>query len=182
MPSRILAALRRPKRIATSLPELRYLVFQGMKGETGEDGVSFVPAYLDNDVVRRIEDDSIYTSATMWSDIDNGVVPLIYYIPAENVHVYFELDFGDITGATPIINFRSKAHLLSVDSTGHFTLTGRPQGGSTADAVLYTPQTLTDAQQAQARSNIGIEFMTAADVDEMWGAVDGIPNGDGVSY
>ena len=50
------------------------------------------------------------------------------------------------------------------------------------DAVLYTPQTLTPAQQEQARGNIGIEFMTAADIDEMWGSIDGLPDGDEVSY
>ena len=31
------------------------------------------------------------------------------------------------------------------------------QGGGTSDAVLYTPQTLTSSQQAQARENIGAE-------------------------
>jgi hypothetical protein len=55
-------------------------------------------------------------------------------------------------------------------------------GGGNPNAVLYTPQTLTTAQKAQAMANIGIEFMTAAEVDEMWGEVDGIPNGDKVSY
>ena len=32
-----------------------------------------------------------------------------------------------------------------------------PSGGGTADAVTYTPQTLTDEQQKQARTNIGAE-------------------------
>lgn len=55
---------------------------------------------------------------------------------------------------------------------------------STGDpnAVLYTPQTLTTAQQEQARENLDIRFMTAADIDAMWGEIDGIPSGDGVNY
>lgn len=55
-------------------------------------------------------------------------------------------------------------------------------GGGNPNAVLYTPQTITPAQQEQARSNLGITYMTAADIDEMWGSIDGIPNGDGVNY
>ena len=55
-------------------------------------------------------------------------------------------------------------------------------GGTSANAVLYTPMSLTPAQQEQARDNIGIEFMTAADIDALWGSIDGLPNGDEVSY
>jgi hypothetical protein len=55
-------------------------------------------------------------------------------------------------------------------------------GGGNPNAVLYTAQSLTDAQKEQARENIGITYMTAADIDEMWGSIDGIPNGDGVNY
>lgn len=72
---------------------------------------------------------------------------------------------------------------------------GGSGGGSGSDpnAVKYTPQTLTDAQKAQARTNIGagtyskpsggipasdladdvipdVESLTTAEIDEIWGA------------
>lgn len=219
MPSRILAALRKPKRIATSLPELRYLVFQGMKGDTGdsayeeavklgfegteaewlaslkgetgangrdgqdgapgtpgadgEDGVSptvqtaaitgghrvtitdkahpqgqsfdvmnggsgTAPAYLDRTagVVRLVKGDAVYTSEMMQSDLDDGVPPLITAY-GESGEEFFELDTR-LVSASPTVGFRSKEHLLEVDSTGHFTLTDRAQGGGST--VYVTPE------------------------------------------
>ena len=47
-------------------------------------------------------------------------------------------------------------------------------GGSAAEAVLYTAQTLTDEQKATARDNIG-----AATVDEV---LEALPVAEGVSY
>ena len=41
-------------------------------------------------------------------------------------------------------------------------------GGATPDAVLYTPQTLTDEQKAQARKNIGVDVFVVS-VDEHLG-------------
>lgn len=51
-------------------------------------------------------------------------------------------------GITPHIGSNGNWHLGDTD-------TGVSAGGGTADAVLYTAQTLTDPQQGQARKNIG---------------------------
>lgn len=61
----------------------------------------------------------------------------------------------DITGAT----VGQIAKITAVDASGVPTAwspADMPSGGS-PDAVLYTPQTLTDAQKKQARDNIGAE-------------------------
>lgn len=67
----------------------------------------------------------------------------------------------DITGAT----VGQIAKITAVDASGVPTAwspADMPSGGS-ADAVLYTPQTLTDAQKKQARENIDAasDFVTA---------------------
>lgn len=132
---------------------------QGADGARGPSAI--VQAYLDDGVVRIAEAyesytaDDIYTSLMMQTDIDNGVMPLVSYSPVDGDSVYFELDAHHSSAASPIIYFRSKDYLLSVDSTGVYTLTNRPQGGGSSDAVLYTEQTLTPAQKEQARENIG---------------------------
>lgn len=59
----------------------------------------------------------------------------------------------DITGAT----VGQIAKITAVDASGVPTAWGpedMPSGGGSPDAVLYTPQTLTDAQKKQARENI----------------------------
>lgn len=151
--------------IAATLDELRFLVFKGKQGDTGDSayeeavqlgfegteeewlaslkGEQGEPgkaksAYLDYDVVRLIEDDTIYTSLLMRTDINNGVLPFVLrVIESDSAEEYFELDHQDLSAASPVIHFRSKEHLLEVDSTGHFTLTDRAQGGST---VYVTPE------------------------------------------
>ena len=60
----------------------------------------------------------------------------------------------DITGAT----VGQIAKITAVDADGKPTAwepVDMPSGGGPPDAVLYTAQTLTDAQKAQARDNIG---------------------------
>ena len=71
----------------------------------------------------------------------------------------------DITGAT----IGQIAKITAVDASGVPTAWGpadMPSGGS-PDAVLYTPQTLTDAQKKQARENVDAagEFVVIASTD-----------------
>lgn len=40
-------------------------------------------------------------------------------------------------------------------------------GGGDPNAVLFTPQTLTDVQKAQARTNIGIVVLTAEEYEQI---------------
>lgn len=57
---------------------------------------------------------------------------------------------------------------------GTLSISGMPLGeGGAADAVLYTPQELTTAQKAQARTNIGA--VSAAEVDDAIEAIDLTP-------
>ncbi len=60
-----------------------------------------------------------------------------------------------------VVSQDGKAKSVTVDELGEMM-----PGGGSPDAVLYTPQTLTDAQKAQARKNIG-----AATVDEVVAAL-----------
>jgi len=112
--------------VAATLDDLRYLVFKGKQGDPGKAK----SAYLDYDVVRLVEDDSIYTSLLMRTDINNGILPFVISPrESESSEEYFELDYQQISATSPIVHFRSKEHLLAVDSTGHFAMTDRPQGG-----------------------------------------------------
>lgn len=54
------------------------------------------------------------------------------------------------------------AYHISVGITS-VTMETSPVGAETADAVLYTPQELTEEQQAQARENIGIDALPTAE-------------------
>lgn len=88
-------------------------------------------------------------------------------------------------GITPHIGGNGNWYLGDTD-------TGVSAGGGTADAVLYTAQTLTDPQQGQARKNIGAlghnspqvqGYMTLTPANETLGHGVGLsPSGSGYDY
>lgn len=88
-------------------------------------------------------------------------------------------------GITPHIGGNGNWYLGDTD-------TGVSAGGGTADAVLYTAQTLTDPQQLQARKNIGAlghnspqvqGYMTLTPANETLGHGVGLsPSGSGYDY
>ena len=88
-------------------------------------------------------------------------------------------------GITPTIGDNGNWYLGDTD-------TGVSAGGGTADAVLYTAQTLTDPQQGQARKNIGAlghnspqvqGYMTLTPANETLGHGVGLsPSGSGYDY
>ena len=88
-------------------------------------------------------------------------------------------------GITPHIGSNGNWYLGDTD-------TGVSAGGGTADAVLYTEQTLTEAQQFQARKNIGAlghnspqvqGYMTLTPANETLGHGVGLsPSGSGYDY
>ena len=88
-------------------------------------------------------------------------------------------------GITPHIGSNGNWYLGDTD-------TGVSAGGGTADAVLYTAQTLTDPQQGQARKNIGAlghnspqvqGYMTLTPANETLGHGVGLsPSGSGYDY
>ena len=240
----IYATLGEPHEIAATLSDLRYLVFQGLKGDTGDSAyeeavaLGFVgteaewiaslkgekgdsgAVFLELKTVSGRQVITYNGEQITGAEIDamylNGALPVVEYsgrifVPnkncynsgspsARNTSFMFSRPVSAIettfisvrydSSVVNIINQMVYPYFDSGDDEGKVLTVGdddtlhweTPQGGSGANAVLYTQQTLTPAQQAQVLSNIGIEFMTAADVDEIWGAVDGIPNGDGVSY
>ena len=57
-----------------------------------------------------------------------------------------------------------------INGVYHVSNTEQGGGGSDPNAVKYTEQSLTEAQQAQARTNIGVESLTTEDIDEIWAA------------
>lgn len=63
---------------------------------------------------------------------------------------------------------------IKPDSNGNVEITIPESGGNAGNAVLYTAQTLTEEQKAQARENIG-----AVTMDEVLAA---LPVGEGVKY
>ena len=65
------------------------------------------------------------------------------------------------------------SNVAYIDSTDNENITDVETGGGAvvANAVLYTPQTLTEAQQAQARENIGVD--NVASVQSDWNAAEG---------
>ena len=97
----------------------------------------------------------------------------------------------DITGAT----VGQIAKIAAVDASGVPTAwspADMPSGGGSADAVLYTAQTLTEAQQFQARKNIGAVgndspqfqgYLALAPANETLGSGVGLsPTGSGHNY
>ena len=97
----------------------------------------------------------------------------------------------DITGAT----VGQIAKIAAVDASGVPTAwspADMPSGGGSADAVLYTAQTLTEAQQFQARKNIGAighdspqfqGYLALAPANETLGSGVGLsPTGSGHNY
>ena len=97
----------------------------------------------------------------------------------------------DIAGAT----VGQIAKIAAVDASGVPTAwspADMPSGGGSADAVLYTAQTLTDAQQFQARKNIGAighdspqfhGYLALAPANETLGSGVGLsPTGSGHNY
>jgi hypothetical protein len=182
--------------IAAKLEQLRFLVFQGKKGDTGDS--AYDEAVKEGFVGTKAEWLASLHGADGFSPVVSvGDIPGGHSVTirdAEHTYAFAVMDGVDgergASGYSPTITVEdiTGGHRVTIrDITGAQSFdvmdgedaTG---GGSAANAVLYTPQTLTDAQQEQARDNIGIRFMTAADIDEMWGSIDGIPSGDGVSY
>ena len=88
-------------------------------------------------------------------------------------------------GITPHIGSNGNWYLGDTD-------TGVSAGGGSSDSVLYTPQTLTEAQQFQARRNIGAVghdspqfqgYVTLSPADETMGSGVGLsPTGSGHNY
>jgi len=207
--------------VAATLDELRYLVFQGMKGDdyvlTEEDKreiADMIEGGSGDFVLLRADSaghvyngEEAITGAQIYALAETGKAVFLwdedgeYLYAFDTVHkgdVYFFMPAFDGNGfyaavvsendnecsfsARPAIPRASAADagkVLTVDSNGAWT---KQTPSGSPNAVLYTAQSLTDAQKEQARENIGITYMTAADIDEMWGSIDGIPNGDGVNY
>lgn len=64
------------------------------------------------------------------------------------------MDMGPVAmGSTVMIPTTGAIYMLNGNNV--YTQIGAGGGGGSANAVLYTPQTLTDAQKLQARTNIG---------------------------
>ena len=80
----------------------------------------------------------------------------------DTINIYLPAEWGQTTGAWFIDFYRvydGNVELVRIPyATNIVTKTQTPiGGGSVADAVLYTQQTLTDLQKAQARDNIGAD-------------------------
>ena len=80
----------------------------------------------------------------------------------DTINIYLPAEWGQTTGAWFIDFYRvydGNVELVRIPySSNIVTKTLTPVGGGTvADAVLYTQQTLTDVQKAQARDNIGAD-------------------------
>ena len=132
--------------IGIAITNTEYWVSLVDKGDPGDSAI--VPAYIDTDVIRYLNDhgthatDDIYTSLLMREDVDSGVLPFIVRPTGSDstTEEYFELDHQIHSADSPVIHFRSREHLLAVDSTGHFTMTDRPQidsvNGKTGAVVL----------------------------------------------
>ena len=81
-------------------------------------------------------------------------------------NVQIDID-GDAPLYNPVAKTASMTQSVGVDTDGKL-YTAPGGGGGSADAVLYTEQTLTDAQKAQARTNIGVDltgYQKTADAD-----------------
>lgn len=75
------------------------------------------------------------------------------------------MDMGPVAmGSTVMIPTTGAVYMLNGSNV--YTQIGSGGGGGTANAVLYTPQTLTDAQKLQARTNIGAGTGGGGDVPD----------------
>lgn len=84
----------------------------------------------------------------------------------EGYNVQIDID-GDAPLYNPVAKTASMTQSVGVD-TGGKLYTAPGGGGGSAEAVLYTEQTLTNAQKAQARTNIGVDltgYQKTADAD-----------------
>lgn len=75
------------------------------------------------------------------------------------------MDMGPVAmGSTVMIPTTGAVFMLNGNNV--YTQIGAGGGGGSANAVLYTPQTLTDAQKLQARTNIGAGTGSGGDVPD----------------
>lgn len=75
------------------------------------------------------------------------------------------MDMGPVAmGSTVMIPTTGAIYMLNGNNV--YTQIGAGGGGGTANAVLYTPQNLTDAQKLQARTNIGAGTGGGGDVPD----------------
>ena len=206
--------------IAATLSDLRYLVFQGMKGDTGDSAyeeavaLGFVgteaewiaslkgekgdtgdsgAVFLELKTVSGRQVITYNGEQITGAEIDamylSGALPVVEYsgrIFAPNKNCYnsgspsarnssfmfsrpvsaIETTFISVrydSSVVNIINAMVYPYFDSGDDEGKVLTVGdddtlhweTPQGGSAENAVLYTPQSLTDSQKAQARTNVG---------------------------
>ena len=118
--------------VAAALDELRFLVFQGKKGDTGDS------AYDEAVELGFDGTEAEWIASLKGAPGDPGtpgVSPTVTVASIEGGHRVTITDAEHPSGQTFDV----------MDG----------EGGGVTNAVLYTPQSLTDSQKAQARTNVG---------------------------
>ena len=161
-----------------------FVVIEGSKGDPGKDGHSPVVTAtksgktttisVDGAVIATVEDGADGAQGKDGADGSNG-----------KDGADGKPGAAGADGITPHIGGNGNWYLGDTD-------TGVSAGGGTADAVLYTAQTLTGPQQLQARKNIGAlghnspqvqGYMTLTPANETLGHGVGLsPSGSGYDY